>query len=925
MIVNDVDIILMNDFGVGSPTAPLIPTGKLGLYYRRGFLAIKDSVGQEIPIGPTYMVGPVEIDGQYDESILIEGDATITDGTVVNGSLVVTGSLINATGKPLTVNGNLIVRNGFMFTPTDPSAVQGNVIVLGDMFITEQVIVTSANSDIVDSWDDTDDGQYVIQSAFDFNTLGFPTNFNITFTSGANIGTTIGVAINTFYEDRNHNPFNGDGFHLIIFSDSPGTPHPITNGDRFTASFATVSDCKFNVNAGQSPSLMVGGDLVISPQNALGSVTGANLDGSGKPGAQGLIVQVGNDFVGQINLNGGPDTATLRGGSGGLLGIGGNYSGPVFENTVIGGAIFLIGGSSSNAGQSSGPGGALLVGGSVIGTDNMPIDASGGFANDPSIGAGDGGVVSIAGDAINCGIHVNGGSSQSTLSTFTGAAGTISIKGDYIQGPSEGIQTTMEANGGSMFNNLNVPASTALTCGAGGNINIYGNVVTGFGDGDSDGAGIKAGGGGLGNISSTNSGVTVACGHGGTINLFGDLTAFSGLIVHGGGSGGTNIGGNAADGGTITIYGHCNGRNIFNEGGSEPFDPELIASGGSMAFISDQANLVGNGGTITVSSCEGMIVYSQGGNYLNVPSNINGPVNAGNGGIFYISGGKAGALVNLDGGSTVNNSVTFGANAGNAGIINAKWDLELIYSNFTNFSSLQGGNVSGFGNAGHGGAINCGNDLKFGWTLNLAGPPTINDNKLLINGGSSTNGHGGEAGVITCWGNIEGNQLVANGGNAAGAGFSAGSGAAVYGNKININVVKMKGGNSALNVPGSGGRLLASAGLTIGVSLDLTDGTGVGAATNLAALLLAGQCDIGSLSMTSRSGNRIAQNVTNVGDSTAQAHAPTTLRLNSITGKTTLDTQGGTPTASISAMTADSIFTYDIASDKWYRHQGTQI
>ena len=73
------------------------------------------------------------VSGTYTGDVYCQGNASLTANTVVDGDLIVVGTLTNALGYSLTVYGDCYCFAGFNFTPTSLATAQNNVEIVGNL------------------------------------------------------------------------------------------------------------------------------------------------------------------------------------------------------------------------------------------------------------------------------------------------------------------------------------------------------------------------------------------------------------------------------------------------------------------------------------------------------------------------------------------------------------------------------------------------------------------------------------------------------------------------------------------------------------------------------------------------------------------------------------------------------------------------
>lgn len=515
-----------------TPSTP--PSGHDQFYFdsTSGLPGWVDSLGSLHFVASSFSDGIV-LSGEYTTDVYVNGSASLGANTTVQGDLIVVGTLTNDSGYSLNVSNDCNV-GGFNFTPTDPATPQGNVVIGGSFTFG---IALSPPSSPIAVFDGRSNNIDIYMTGLNQLTNG--QSVILTFTSGADIGFSSPGTVQ-------HGPH---GYYIRINNSAPFVP---SSGDLFTVQSSINSN--FQPNPGQSPALIIGGDMVFVTSS------GEIFNGAGQPGANGLNVTVNGSVTGYGNsgwiggsgslvVDGGPDTVSSSGGSGGTITIGGAV------NTV---SVSSMGGPSTNSGQNAGNGGTVYVG-----QDSFTQ----GFVVDGGASSGSGG---------NGG---NGGNIYVSGFSFVGAGGLFTANG----GACGGSTATFGAGNGGYINP-----------GTGGNfaqLSAVGGDITGVVT-----ANLSAGNGGTYQSILTTAPVI------GPINV-------SGGSVDSGTSASSPFTANCGAGGVISILGSYVSSDPFN-----PFDFSLYVNGGS--FQSTDPNITGSGGTGgTVQLSEGYLtnIYANGG------------------------------------------------------------------------------------------------------------------------------------------------------------------------------------------------------------------------------------------------------------------------------------------------------------------------
>ena len=593
------NMVLLSDQGQSTATAPLIPAGYLGMYFRSGKLVMRMANGAEEVIEIAGFAAGAQLGGTVDQDVYIDGDAEIVSDCEVHGSLIVKGKLTNAGGHALTVYGDMIVGGSIIFTPSDDEVEQGDVWILGDMMIGETS--EQVTNDIEFSVSSYTPGSLRINASDDLSGYGVQEPFQITFTSGPLNGQTFTGM--TFWF--------GQGDRPVFPSAPPSNPQP---GDTFTTpvvqTITTVSE--FKVNKGQSPSLYVDGDLMM---------WGSEFNCNGKDAANGLNIEVGGDLMSWnnatgLNCDGGPATETEPGGNGGAMMISGK---------MVIGQLTSRGGDTSFTGMSGGTGGNVYVNGDFNGPFNVSGGSGPGSGGQPGGSGGNGGYIEIGGD-LNCvggTFHANGGGTDCDDPLASGGVGgTILVHGN------------MNCRGGFMTADGGVRAGNTsgyvegVQSPDGGSITCYGNVNMFV---------LNANG----NSSAMRPEVNSSGGNGGSIHIYGDFWSDGGCSASGGACRShDSVGYNAGNGGSVNIRGRC----FAGQG--------VAAVGGDATEVANSNQRAGDGGTIWLGSvqqsADNPAIWANGG-HVTEGSSASG--RAGNGGTIYFYGPASSMkFITVDGG-----------------------------------------------------------------------------------------------------------------------------------------------------------------------------------------------------------------------------------------------------------------------------------
>jgi hypothetical protein len=474
----------------------------------------------------------------------------------------------------------------------------------------------------------------------------------------------------------------GDLIFNGVFNFTPTSPtasqeNVTINGDLLALDYVTH---EFQVNAGQAPTLTVGGDCVMGNEfNCSGRTAGANgltLDlrgdlidtqlyvdggqavGATAAGSGGTVYLSGNLKTSNISARGGAgavSTPNSNGGDGGLL--------ELFGDTYVYTYLDVSGGVAYTAGSNGGNGGTIVSG--RIGSRND------GFSGSPLVALNGGQAVSGGADGGNGG---NGG----TLRLF-GELNKVrlEIHGGLSDGAAGGNAGTLTFEKPGFINGCTIDGKGGDGLTTGGNGFNLGGIITSDASFDS----IDLSGG---------SGSSGAGGSAGSIQLNGLLTLGGSAALTGGGGTGASNGGNITAGaviaspGAINLAGQNGGTNGILTINSELFAKNLKApnvdmpnDGAPDLTIKAPDNAAGNGGwggnvNITGGSGDyGRGVNITGGAGNNAVDGFGGDIaitgGAGNGDIGGAVGLIGGASTLANGGNILLNG---GAGQENGGSVN---------------------------------------------------------------------------------------------------------------------------------------------------------------------------------------------------------------------------------------------------------------
>lgn len=438
-IVSDTSISIAGPTGPAGPVGPSGTTGATG------------ATGSTGASGLTIIPNGGTISGTYQSNILCEGNATLTDNVIIFGDLNVANDLINNDGHNLDVYGSVLCNGDFDFNQADPAQAQGYVNITGNFF---------------------------------FSNIFFrPTLITGSLlTVGGNL-----IGKNQFSTITANGEDNADGLDISVFGDLTAYDIYISGGNSSTPG-----------NAGKGGSINVYGNCNVS--NTLESFGGDNTS-LGNAGNGGNVIVKGNFTADELLLSGG-DGNNIGAGAGGN---GGNFI--CNGNAVIKSDLESVGGfcNSNNGRSRSGSGGDITVQGNLTG--NCNIDISGGVRSGVLVGnfnltIPSGGDINVKGDCVVSSILSIGGEVTTTGAGYShgsGKGGDITVNGTlncyslevygsnstaYSAGNGGDIFVLnlqpfygVSANGGSLI----VTSFTGLgTCGRGGDIAIYGDLITGY-------------------------------------------------------------------------------------------------------------------------------------------------------------------------------------------------------------------------------------------------------------------------------------------------------------------------------------------------------------------------------------------------------------------------------------------------------------
>ena len=577
------------------------------------------------------------------------------------------------------------------------------------------------------------------------------------------------------------------------------------------------------------------------------------------PGANVLVY--GNFNISYVNLYGGNAAHGNAGNGGSLI---------VYGDATVAYELNLYGGNS--VGYDAGYGGTCEVYGNLtISHDSYSVNFEGGDATNGN--AGNGGTLEVHGNAIitndDGDVRFEGGNCDSSNSTYrAGSGGHIIVHGSLVS------DSDLELGGGNRYGVLS--ESGTVEPPDGGSLTVIGDARVD--EIDVDGGGIYT----------DNFSPTTRTGNAGYVDVRGNLTVNEEIFAGGGGSNsGIASGGN---GGNVSVRGNLVVNDVLQLQGESATGTGHY--GGSAGNLTVRGNCTiggyvdiyggdsdhgyaGNGGNINIDGlliCQDSI-YADGGNCAS-ESQVD---YAGSGGSITCYGLTSSNNIYLDSGERSGNttvSYTPGANAF-PGSLNCYGDVVVseIYAQgcsvSTNYPNVAGSD---------GGGIYVNGDL-------------ISDD-IYLTGGDSVGNTAGKGGILIVKGSIRSYQIGANGGNSYN---SAGVGS-----------------DASLN--GAGANITARNGLNVQF-LNVQDGTGdVGSSppVTTSTIELSGSSFIYSLNMTDRAGATIKPGL-----------GQSSLKINIMVDKNTLNKLDGTASSDISGSLSDYLYISD--GTQWYQIQGTTI
>lgn len=390
----------------------------------------------------------------------------------------------------------------------------------------------------------------------------------------------------------------GAGLGAILFVQNSGAASAKVYGG--TGALDTIN----GIATGTGISLAAGQGMIFVAQS-LSSANVGNWLAFFAPTASGTFTSItANDITGGDSSLGIAGQAAAQGGAialvGGTSSTSGNAGGAITATggtpgaTGIGGAVTLAGGAGGSA---SGAGGAVSLTGGAATTGNTAGGAAA-VAGGASTGNGTGGVASLTGGAASAATGTGG------AATVTGGAGNTSGLG--------GAVTVTGGAGG----NAAVGGAASLIGGAagggnsaGGAVAVTGGAATGTGAGGAASVTSGAGANGAGAATGGASGaVTIASGTAGTTAT--GTAGAGGAIAVTGAAGGTASGaGTGGEGGSITLTAGAGGG---TSGGTAGVDGAIFAR----SKLSLKLSVAAKTTSTTLTAAEivgGMITANQGG------------------------------------------------------------------------------------------------------------------------------------------------------------------------------------------------------------------------------------------------------------------------------------------------------------------------
>lgn len=682
--------------------------------------------------------------------------------------------------------------------------------------------------------------------------------------------------------------FNGGGHelsvlgnltaNLIFIPDDETVPRGNINvvGDFFYA-LLVFSQC-----GGSAATLRVGGDLI-----GVNGLSGSPIYAPGLDDTNGANVIVYGDLKAsyEIQLQGGDSVTGSAGNGGGLL---------VYGDFTFWGNFRGYGGECTNSSFSAGNGATIEVYGNMTVAENNSFQIYGGDSSGGASNSGSGGSLEVWGN-LDLG--------QCTLDAY---GGTANNGGNGGNGGSLLVWGNLTTNGSvNLYADSCTSNSHLDTVGSGGSLEVYGDVA-GYGYFS------LTGGYRTGNIGSSG---TISNPDGGDFQCYGNATVYQ-IDTYGGQvevNGGYIT--NGGQGGNVDVYGTLNADYVYSYGGQSAG----VGNGGQGATVSakgincfeldvtggsgDEGNGGGGGQVFTTGSCYIEYIYGNGGDSA-----------SGNGG--------QGAYISIDGVLTMSSEVN--GDGGACGSI----DPTKVAGN--------GGYFDCYGLQGQA-SVYLSGGFRYGSTTGAYNNTPPNSGQCYIYGDavcdrirldgatvdtSYPNGPGGNGGYMSVQGNLFAYSAVeTRGGNARGLDAGRGGEVVVQG-KLHTYNLRAFGGDSLNSVAvgsdaagaGRGGYVTARSGLVCYLA-DMDDGTGSTPATGVTRLQISGDCRIHNLSMSNRSDCYIQP----------YNEMPTTLKVELMPTKTTLNNLTGVESDNISGSLSTSIFFTGSSGDLWYAVTGTSI
>lgn len=628
----------------------------------------------------------------------------------------------------------------------------------------------------------------------------------------------------------------------------------------------------------------VGNGGVQNPIEIQGDWIFRNVDieytnASGGIGYYGVIISgdlIGTDYENNsthFRING------LPGNRGGYVYVYGNVN--LYNYSARGGEA-----TNTLAGEQ---GGYLTVEGNLKCRD---LFFEGGDSNFAGMNAGSGGEIDVEGDLLADDIRLQGGDSD--LGGNAGNGGDLNVRG------------VIYAEEVDIFGGYCNSDDSSYRAGSGGNMSIRGEI----------------------NIDECN--------------------------LNGGERSGTLSSGNSvgdANGGNVSCRSNAYFDELYTNGGNVYTSNHAPHAGGSGGSVDVTGNLFveyfeGNGGQSNLTS------YTGNGSYVNVGSSLQvntfyfqgGAANTGvcgNGGQLYVSGELK--IMNILSGLGGTGDGPFCTQGGNGGVVNATGDISaesIVLSGGDCYNSYLANSPRG----GIGGNL-IGNNITCRSSIQISGGTLGNSEVASLNApGESPN-----AGQINSYGNLIASSIIGNGGSSFTGGPSSqggnGAGISVKGNLILYSAISINGGTSSEREGGNGGSLDVDGSVSIvslqsiggdsigGIPLiagsggntvfkgggkcsviNMSDGIGGSVPAGASWLVVGGTLTVGTVSIPNRSNGQIKP----YSDYTA------ILKLVSMPEKTSLTSDSGVDTDSISSLISDSIFLSTAIGD-WFVLQGIPI